>query len=122
MKVLDDMTDFCIVAYGKKAETAYVFLAGAKMTLFVNAAKGERVKDVQVRKADGSWAALDLAATYKVVVNNFMAGGGDKNFTLEKIPAARKYDTGFIDSEAMLDYVMGKRLMNLSEERVKNVM
>lgn len=122
MKVLDDMADFCIVAYGKKAETAYVFLAGAKMTLLVNAAKGERVKDVQVLKDDGSWAPLDLAASYKVVVNNFMAAGGDKNFTLEKMPAARKYDTGFIDSEAMLDYVLGKRLKNVSEVRVKNIM
>lgn len=121
LKVLDDMTDFCITTYNKTPETAFVYLSGARMTLLVNAAKGERVKDVQVQAKDGSWKPLDLAATYSVVVNNFMGTGGDKNFTLGSLPASRKYDTGFIDSEAMLDYVMGKTLKNSGEERVKNV-
>lgn len=122
VKVLEDMTDFCITTYGKKPETAYVYVAGAKMTLMVNQAAGTRVKDVQVRKADGSYAPIDPAKKYKVVVNNFMGTGGDKNFTLGKISADRKYDTGFIDSEAMLDYVLGKTLKNSGEERVKNVL
>jgi 5'-nucleotidase len=121
VKVLDDMTDFCITTYNKTPETAYVYLAGARMTLLVNAAKGERVKDVQVQAKDGSWKPLDATATYKVVVNNFMGTGGDKNFTLGALPASRRYDTGFIDSEAMLEYVMGKTLKNSGEERVKNV-
>jgi hypothetical protein len=72
LKALDDMTDFCITTYNKTPETAYVYLAGAKMTLLVNAAKGSRVTDVQVKAKDGSWKPLDMAATYKVVVNNFM--------------------------------------------------
>ncbi len=122
LKVLDDMTDFCITTYNKTPETAYVYLAGAKMTLLVNAAKGARVADVQVQAKDGSWKPLDPAATYKVVVNNFMGTGGDKNFTLGALPADRKYDTGFIDSEAMLEYVTGKTLKNSGEERVKNVL
>jgi 5'-nucleotidase len=122
VKVLEDMTDFCITTYNKTPETAYVYVAGLRMTLLVNGAKGQRVKDVQVKGKDGSFKALDPAATYKVVVNNFMGTGGDKNFTLGEIPAARKVDTGFIDSEAMLDYVLGKTLRNSGEERVKNVL
>jgi 5'-nucleotidase len=122
VKTLEDMSDFCIVSYGKKPDTAYVYVAGVKMTLMVNQPVGSRVKDVMVKKADGSFAPIDSAKKYKVVVNNFMGTGGDKNFTLGKISGDRKYDTGFIDSEAMLDYVLGKTLKNSGEERVKNVL
>lgn len=120
IKVLEDMTDFCITSYGKDAGTAYAYVSGLRFTLMVSAAKGARVLNVQVEGADGAWAALDPAATYSLVVNNFMAGGGDKNFTLGAL--SDKYDTGFIDSEAMLDYVAGKELKNISESRIKNVM
>jgi len=120
LKVLEDMTDFCITTYGVKQETAYVYVAGLKMTLAVNAPLGSRVRNVVVKQANGSYAPMEAGKKYKVVVNNFMGTGGDKNFTLGKLPAARKYDTGFIDSEAMLDYVLGKTLKNSGEERVKN--
>lgn len=120
VKALEDMTDFCIATYGKKQETAYAYVAGTKFTLNVNNDAGKRVADVQVKKADGSYAPIEAGKKYKVVVNNFMGGGGDKNFTLGKLPADRKYDTGIIDSEAMLDYVMGKTLKNGGEERIAN--
>lgn len=115
------MTDFCITSYAKAPETAYVYVSGLKLTLLVNNAKGSRVSEVMVRAKDGSWQPLDSKATYKLVVNNFMADGGDKNVTLGAIPKARKYDTGFVDSEVMLDYVLGKTLKETNEERVKNV-
>ncbi|OHE67778.1 MAG: hypothetical protein A2Z99_07705 [Treponema sp. GWB1_62_6] len=122
IQILEDMVDFCVTTYTpNKPETAYVYVAGLKLTVDVKAAKGARVKDVVVGK-EGAYKPIDAAAKYKLVVNNFMGGGGDKNFTLEKIPAARKYDTGFIDSEAMLDYVMGKTLKNVGESRVTNKM
>jgi 5'-nucleotidase len=121
LKILEDMTDFCITSYAKAPETAYVYVSGLKLTLLVNNAKGSRVSEVMVRAKDGSWQPLDSKATYKLVVNNFMADGGDKNVTLGAIPKARKYDTGFVDSEVMLDYVLGKTLKETNEERVKNV-
>ncbi|GAB1484574.1 hypothetical protein MASR2M78_33920 [Treponema sp.] len=122
VQVIEDMCDFSVNTYNMTAETAYVYLAGARMNLMVNAAKGSRVKGLEIKAKDGSWKAVDAVATYKVVVNNFMGTGGDKNFTLEKMSGSRKYDTGFIDSEAMLEYVMGKTLMNASDARVKNVL
>jgi 5'-nucleotidase len=116
------MTDFCITSYVKAPDTAYVYVSGLKLTLMVNGPKGNRVTDIQVQAKDGSWKAIDPAGTYKLVVNNFMGTGGDKNFTLGKMPDSRKVDTGFIDSEAFLDYVSGKTLMNNNEVLVKNVM
>lgn len=120
-KILEDMTDFSITRYTKAPETAYVYVSGLTMTLLVNNAKGSRVTEVMVKAKDGSWKPLDPKGTYKLVVNNFMADGGDTNLTLGAIPKARKYDTGYVDSEAMLDYVLGKTLKETKEERVKNV-
>uniref|UniRef100_A0A7C3IEC9 5'-nucleotidase n=1 Tax=Gracilinema caldarium TaxID=215591 RepID=A0A7C3IEC9_9SPIR len=121
LKILEDMTDFCITSYAKSPETAYVYVSGLKLTLLVNNAKGARVTEVMVKAKDGSWKPLDPKGTYKLVVNNFIADGGDKNVTLGAIPKARKYDTGYVDSEAMLDYVLGKTLKESKEERVKNL-
>lgn len=120
-KILEDMADFCITSYAKTPETAYLYVSGLKLSLLVNNVKGSRVTDVLVKGKDGSWKSLDPHGTYKLVVNNFMADGGDKNITLGAIPKVRKYDTGFVDSEAMLDYVLGKTLSETKEERVKNI-
>jgi 5'-nucleotidase len=121
VRALEDMTDFCITSYGKKPETAFVYVSGVKLTLLVNEPLGARVKDVQVKK-NGVYAPIDPAQKYKIVVNNFMGTGGDKNFTLGKIAANRKIDTGFIDSDVMLEYVLGKTLKNPTEALVKNVL
>jgi 5'-nucleotidase len=54
----------------------------------------------------GMWLngeAIDLAATYSVTVNSFLAGGGD-NFP-ELAKGADKRDTGKVDLGAMVDYM-----------------
>ena len=48
--------------------------------------------------------AIDPAATYKITVNNFMAGGGDDFITL-KNSAGPRLDTGLLDIDALLDYL-----------------
>jgi len=121
VNILEDMADFCITSYTKSPETAYLYVSGLRLQLFVNNSKGSRVREVEVLSADGSYKPLNLAGSYSLVVNNFMADGGDRNETLKAIPKARKYDTGFVDSEVMLDYVQGKTLRETKEERVKNV-
>ena len=45
---------------------------------------------------------LDLAATYKVGANSFLASGGDNFVTFRQ--GTNKADTGKIDLEAMVDY------------------
>jgi 2',3'-cyclic-nucleotide 2'-phosphodiesterase (5'-nucleotidase family) len=72
---------------------------------------------VEVKGADGSWASLDPEAVYKVVVNNFMAAGGDRYDTLKDAPG--KYDTGFNDAEVFMEYIKGKTLVNLPEVRIR---
>jgi 5'-nucleotidase/UDP-sugar diphosphatase len=78
--------------------------------------KGERIQDVKVKTPAGVYAPIDQDAIYKVVVNNFMAAGGDRYDTLKE--AAGKYDTGFNDAEVFMEYISGKVLVNLPEERI----
>ncbi len=47
---------------------------------------------------------LDLAATYKVGANSFLAAGGDNYFTFRE--GVNKADTGKIDLQAMVDYFL----------------
>jgi 5'-nucleotidase len=55
-----------------------------------------------VQEATLNGVALDAAKTYKVTVNNFMAGGGDN---LNLLKTAKKVDTGLIDIDAFVDFI-----------------
>jgi len=47
-------------------------------------------------------APLDLAKTYRVVTNKFMASGGDGYAMLKRVP---QLDTGFVDADCLREYV-----------------
>jgi 5'-nucleotidase / UDP-sugar diphosphatase len=119
VRALEDMTDFTITRYEPSPLTAYIYIAGIRFDLAVDAPGGSRVRDVQVKKAGGGWEPLRPVEQYSVVVNSFMAAGGDGNETLKA--AAGKVDTGYVDSEAMLQYLEGKTLDEREEQRVRIV-
>ena len=64
----------------------------------------DRVKAVRVKDAAGAWVPIDPAATYTVVSNNFLRGGGDgyKVFT-EK--GRNAYDYGPNMEDAVVAYL-----------------
>ncbi|WP_135257698.1 bifunctional metallophosphatase/5'-nucleotidase [Thermus caldilimi] len=64
---------------------------------------GDRVVRVEVKTEKG-FVPLDLEATYRVVVNNFIAAGGD-GFTVLKEAQGYRVDTGFSDAESFMDYL-----------------
>jgi 5'-nucleotidase / UDP-sugar diphosphatase len=110
VKIFEDGIDFGLSKYGEFPANPLLYVAGAKLSVDPAKAKGSRVSGVQVQAADGSWAALDPAASYTMVVNNFMAAGGDKYDTLKSV--ADKKDTGYIDAEAFFAFVKDKTLVN----------
>jgi 5'-nucleotidase len=115
VKALEDGLDFGL-RKDSKAFPANPLVYVSGITFDVDRAKpfGSRVADAKV--LDGAaYRPLDPAATYTVVVNNFMAAGGDLNATLKATPG--QVDTGMIDAEALLDFVKGKTLRN-AEARV----
>jgi 5'-nucleotidase / UDP-sugar diphosphatase len=66
-------------------------VAGLRYTLDSAAASGARISDVMVKDGE-DWVAIDLAATYGVVSNNYVRGGGD-GFAMF-VDAANAYDFG----------------------------
>lgn len=88
---------------------AYPYGAYLRWDMDFTATTGNRISNLEVRaKADGSpWTPIDTAATYTVVVNSFMAGGGDGYDTLETVfDSGRGVDT-FIDyAQGFVDYIV----------------
>lgn len=65
---------------------------------------GSRVVSVEIQDAAaGSYTALDLIATYTLATNNYLAGGGD-GFSVFA-DAADRYDTGWLLSDALAEYL-----------------
>lgn len=94
-----------------------VYVSGIAFEVDPAKPNGSRVANARVL-AGSAYAPLDPAATYSVVVNSFIANGGDFNATLKAAPG--KMDTGLIDAEALLDYVKG-RTLRTGEARVRLV-
>ncbi|MCB1415663.1 MAG: 5'-nucleotidase C-terminal domain-containing protein [Nitratireductor sp.] len=62
-----------------------------------------RIKQVQVMK-DGEWADIDPEATYKLVSNDFMRGGGD-GYAVFKDNGMNAYDYGPGLEQVVADYI-----------------
>ncbi|MCO5134009.1 MAG: 5'-nucleotidase C-terminal domain-containing protein [Phyllobacteriaceae bacterium] len=62
-----------------------------------------RIKQVQVMK-DGEWADIDPEATYKLVSNDFMRGGGD-GYAVFKDNGMNAYDYGPGPEQVVADYI-----------------
>ncbi len=105
LEALEDMIAFTLGKYS--IANPYVYVAGIRFTLDPGKEKGGRIYEVQLETAAGL-VPFNLEKVYSVVVNSFMASGGDKNDVLKAAP--EKYDTGFIDSEAFMTWFGGKTL------------
>jgi 5'-nucleotidase/UDP-sugar diphosphatase len=87
---------------------AYPYTGGLRFKVDMNQAKGSRVSALEVRDSTGTWKALDPAASYKLITNNFTADGGDKYDTLKTIPANLREDTFLDYADSFLQYVRTK--------------
>lgn len=69
---------------------------------------GERFTNVEVRNAEGVWGPIDLAATYTVVTNSFIASGQDGYTTFGEVfddPERVVVDTGIDYAQAFIDWI-----------------
>jgi 5'-nucleotidase/UDP-sugar diphosphatase len=75
---------------------------------------GSRVVRVEVRTERG-FVPLDLEATYRVVVNSFIAAGGD-GFTVLRDAKGYRVDTGFADAETLMEYLQERKVVEAQLE------
>lgn len=78
-------------------------VAGLKYAFDVSKPAGERISDVQVLVGGDAWAPIDEAATYTIVTNNYVRGGGDGFATFAEGDNA--YDFGPPLEEVLADYI-----------------
>ena len=88
---------------------AFLYAGGLRYTADMRRPEGERVLCVDTLDNAGNWTPLDPARTYRVVTNSYLASGGD-GFDILK-SAATRYDTGFVDAQAFIEYVRQQRLL-----------
>ncbi|KFI31340.1 multifunctional 2',3'-cyclic-nucleotide 2'-phosphodiesterase/5'-nucleotidase/3'-nucleotidase [Haematobacter massiliensis] len=81
----------------------FLQVAGLKYSFDPAKPAGSRVTDVQVRAGEG-WAAIDPAASYGVVVNNYVRSGGD-GFAMFTTGVANAYDFGPDLADVLADYL-----------------
>jgi len=80
------------------------YIAGARFAVRPDAPAGSRVGELSVRDPSGVYRSADPRSVYRIVVNAFMAGGGDGLTTLKKAGGFR-VDTGIIDQDAFRDHL-----------------
>ena len=88
---------------------SYPYAAGLRYDIDASQAAGSRVTNVEVNsQVSGSWIAIDTAATYGVVTNDFIASGQD-GYTTFSVPFdAGDYEDTFTEyAQGFIDYVEG---------------
>lgn len=97
------------------SDGTFPYVAGMRYAASLGAPYGSRVTSVEVAVSGGGYVPLDPEATYRLVTNSFVAGGGDGFASLSGIPGT---DTGFIDAEILAEYLRELGTVCPAEQRV----
>jgi len=78
--------------------------------------KGGRVSGLRVRGTGGGFVEIDPAATYRLVTNSYLAGGGDGLATLKSAFGSR-VDTGYLEHDALAEHLKALGVVEAPAER-----
>jgi 5'-nucleotidase / UDP-sugar diphosphatase len=92
----------------------FLHVSGLKYTFDLAQKPGSRITDVQIKDGAG-FKAIDPAAVYKVVVNNFIASGGDGFDSLKNAKGSRT-DTYLPDYQVMQEYIASLKTIDAKLE------
>jgi 5'-nucleotidase len=103
-QVLEDGFDFALQPDGSTG--AYPYAAGLRWDADATAAKGSRLTNLEYQaKGSTAWVPFDIAGTYTVVTNDFIAAGRDGYLTFGQIDDSRIVDTFINYAQGLIDYV-----------------
>lgn len=80
-------------------------VSGLRYSFDPSLSVGSRVTSVEVQGENGEFSAIDPEATYSVVSNDFMRGGGD-GYTMFAENAVNPYDFGRPLDQVLTDYII----------------
>jgi 5'-nucleotidase len=81
----------------------FAYTAGLRYEADSSKPAWKRVVKADVRNDSGKWVPLNDSMTYRVITNSYLAGGGN-GYEVFRDSKGYRYDTGFSDAEAFMDY------------------
>lgn len=87
----------------------FPYPSGLRFRVDPAAPRGARVSGCQVMDGSGTWQPMGSHTKYRVATNRFLAGGGDGYTAFDGLDG---YDTGFVDTQAFLEYVSEKKIIH----------
>jgi 5'-nucleotidase / UDP-sugar diphosphatase len=104
---LEDAVTYVLASPGNSG--AYPYGADIRWKVDLNQPSGRRFSAIEVKSRAGTWAPIDPAAFYKVMVIDYLAEGGDGWSTLKTITGARREDALYLEyADAFVNYVKAK--------------
>lgn len=114
---LEEAIDYQMVHHPEYNPPLMPYVAGMIFHVRPASAAGHRVSNLEIRE-NGVYQPAVETRVYRVVVNSFVAGGGD-GFAAIKNASAFRSDTGIIDSDAFRDHLKGLvTVENPTEQRI----
>jgi 5'-nucleotidase len=108
-EALEDAVEFRLATRppenGDLRKLVVIHSAGFSYVIHPLRPRGGRVDSLTLQRPGTPAAPLDLAATYRLVTNSFLASGGDGLTTLKDI-SARRMDTGFLEHDALAEHLI----------------
>jgi len=101
---LEDGIDSMLGNNGGTGSGAYPYTAGLRFDVDITKAKGARTSNLEFF-SNGQWSSFVLSKNYRVITNDFTAGGGDNYLTLKNIPSSLKENTFLDYADSFLQYV-----------------
>ena len=94
------------VSQVEEVQGRFLQVAGMRYTWDAAAEPGSRIVSAEIADGEGGYAPLDPEATYGVVSNNFVRGGGD-GFSMFASDATDVYDFGPDLADVLSEYMAG---------------
>lgn len=103
--VLEEALDYALQPDGSTG--AYPYAAGLRWHVDATKGIGQRLSGLEFKgRNDQSWVPLDMAATYRLVTNNYIAGGRDGYLTFKMVKGDGRYTDTYLDyAQSFVDYV-----------------
>ena len=111
-QVLEEALDYALSEGGSTG--AYPYAAGLRWDINAGKPMGQRFSNIQFKgPQDSSWSALNKNKRYKLITNNYIAGGRDGYLTFKSVSQeGRMVDTYLDYAQSFVDYVSERGVVN----------
>jgi len=104
--VLEEALDYALQPDGSTG--AYPYAAGLRWHVDITKPAGQRLSKMEFKGREAiSWSPLESGKTYRLVTNNYIAGGRDGYLTFKTVKNEGRYTDTYLDyAQSFVDYVL----------------